>query len=79
MVSTGAGSHSNRTIGVTVIGGMFVGTLAILFTVPVFFILTEWLQEKIRPVMVEEADQQFLKEREHSLKAKKEAEAEHED
>ena len=36
MVSTGAGSHSNRTIGVTVIGGMFVGTLAILFTVPVW-------------------------------------------
>ena len=75
MVSTGAGSHSNRTIGVTVIGGMFIGTLAILFTVPVFFIITEWLQEKIRPVMVEEADQQFLKERERSRKAKEEAES----
>ncbi len=78
MVSTGAGSHSNRTIGVTVIGGMFIGTLAIIFTVPVFFIITEWLQEKIRPVMAEEADQQFLKELELTRKAKEEAEKNHE-
>ena len=52
---------------------MTVGTLAILFTVPLFFIIFEYLQERIRPVMVEEADQQFLKERERSLKEKEKA------
>lgn len=71
--ATGAGANSNRTIGISVIGGMIVGTIAILFTVPVFFIFFEWLQEKIRPVMTEEADQQFLKERERSLRQKEDA------
>ena len=71
--ATGAGANGNRTIGIGVIGGMTVGTLAILFTVPLFFIIFEYLQEKIRPVMVEEADQQFLKERERSLRDKEEA------
>lgn len=71
--ATGAGANGNRTIGIGVIGGMTVGTLAILFTVPLFFIIFEYLQERIRPVMVEEADQQFLKERERSLREKEEA------
>ena len=62
--ATGAGANGNRTIGIGVIGGMTVGTLAILFTVPLFFIIFEYLQERIRPVMHEEADQQFLKENE---------------
>ena len=68
--ATGAGANGNRTIGIGVIGGMTVGTLAILFTVPLFFIIFEFLQEKIRPVMHEEADQQFLKERERSQNEK---------
>ena len=71
--ATGAGANGNRTIGLGVIGGMSVGTLAILFTVPLFFIIFEFLQEKIRPVMQEEADQQFLKERERSQREKQEA------
>ena len=71
LLSTGAGANGNRTIGVGVVGGMIVGTLAILFTVPVFFIFFEYLQEKIRPAMKEEADQQFLKEREKSMAEKK--------
>jgi multidrug efflux pump subunit AcrB len=70
--ATGAGANGNRTIGIGVIGGMTVGTLAILFTVPLFFIIFEYLQEKIRPVMVEEADQQFLKERERSQRERQE-------
>ena len=70
LFSTGAGANGNRTIGVGVVGGMIVGTIAILFTVPVFFIFFEYLQEKIRPAMKVEADQQFLKEKEHSAKEK---------
>ena len=70
LMATGAGANGNRTIGVGVVGGMIVGTFAILFTVPVFFIFFEYLQEKIRPAMKEEADQQFLKERERSMAEK---------
>ncbi len=70
LMATGAGANGNRTIRVGVVGGMIVGTLAILFTVPVFFIFFEFLQEKIRPAMKEEADQQFLKEKERSLREK---------
>ena len=74
VLSTGAGANGNRTIGLGVIGGMTVGTIAILITVPLFFIIFEWLQERIRPVMHEEADQQFLKERERTQKEKEERE-----
>ena len=72
--ATGAGANGNRTIGIGVIGGMTVGTLAILFTVPLFFIIFEYMQERIRPVMKEEADQQFLKERERSQREKQQVE-----
>ena len=44
VLSTGAGANGNRTIGLGVIGGMTVGTIAILITVPLFFIIYEWLQ-----------------------------------
>ena len=73
LFATGAGANGNRTIGVGVVGGMIVGTLAILFTVPVFFIFFEYIQEKIRPAMKEEADQQFIMERERSQREKAEA------
>ena len=72
LFSTGAGANGNRTIGVGVVGGMIVGTFAILFTVPVFFIFFEWLQEKVRPAMKEEMDQQFMKELERSQREKAE-------
>ena len=72
--ATGAGANGNRTIGAGVVGGMIVGTFAILFTVPVFFIFFEWLQEKIRPAMKVEADQQFLMEKERTEHEKAERE-----
>lgn len=70
--ATGAGANGNRTIGIGVIGGMVVGTIAILFTVPLFFVIFEYLQEKIRPAMKVEADQQFLQEQERSRRQKEE-------
>lgn len=72
VIMTGAGANGNRTIGIAVIGGMFVGTLAILLTVPVFFIFFEWIQEKIRPAMIEEPDAQILMERERISKEREE-------
>ena len=73
MFATGAGANSNRTIGLGVIGGMTVGTIAILFTVPLFFIIFEYLQERIRPVEFKEVDDQFLKEKEEYARLKEKA------
>ena len=55
MVSTGVGANGNRTLGSGAVGGMLVGTLALLFIVPVLFVAFQWLQEKIRPVQFERA------------------------
>ena len=76
LFASGAGANGNRTIGVGVVGGMIVGTLAILFTVPVFFIFFEWMQEKIRPAMKVEADKQFLQEQARSHQERSEAQNE---
>ena len=43
-----------------------IWTLALLFVVPVFYIIFEFLQEKIRKPMEEEADVQVLLEKEKS-------------
>lgn len=59
MFATGAGANGNSSLGTTVVGGMLVGTIALLFVVPVFFIVFEHLQEKIRKPKHEEADMQF--------------------
>ncbi|WP_313082673.1 efflux RND transporter permease subunit, partial [Atlantibacter sp.] len=39
VLSTGAGASSRQEIGITVIGGMFSGTLLTLLFVPLFFIV----------------------------------------
>ena len=66
MAYSGAGANGNSSLGTGVVGGMVVGTLALLFVVPVFYIIFEFLQEKIRPPMEEEADVQVLLEKEKS-------------
>lgn len=54
LVASGVGANGNNTLGAGVIGGMFLGTLGILFMVPSLFILFEWLQEKISPAKFKE-------------------------
>ena len=66
MFSSGAGANGNSSLGTGVVGGMAVGTVALLFVVPVFYIIFEYLQEKIRKPMEEEADVQVLLEKEKS-------------
>ena len=66
MFSSGAGANGNSSLGTGVVGGMAVGTLALLFVVPVFYIIFEYLQEKIRKPMEEEADVQVMLEQERS-------------
>ena len=49
VVATCVGANGNRSLGTGVVGGMFIGTLALLFIVPVLFISFQWLKERLRP------------------------------
>ena len=48
--SHGVGANGNSTLGSGVVGGMIVGTLALLFLVPTLFIVFQTLQEKVKPL-----------------------------
>ncbi len=50
MVASGVGAVGNRTIGSGTVGGMLVGTLALLFIVPALFVIFQTLQEKFSPI-----------------------------
>ena len=50
MFSSGAGAKGDLSIGSGVLGGMVVGTIALLFFVPVLFCLFERWDEKIRKI-----------------------------
>ena len=50
MMSSGVGANGKRSLGTGVVGGMTIGTLALLFIVPTLFIAFQWLQERLRPV-----------------------------
>lgn len=60
MFSTGAGANGNGSLATGVVGGISVGTLALLFVVPVFFIFFEYLQEKLRKPKHDDEDFQVL-------------------
>ena len=47
--ASGAGAEGNMSLGLCVIGGMTVGTLSLLFFVPLFFIFFKNLEEKYKP------------------------------
>lgn len=47
--ASGAGANGNISLSVGVIGGMLIGTLALLFVIPVFFIAFQTLQERVMP------------------------------
>ena len=67
MFSTGAGANGNSSLGTGVVGGMLIGTIALLFVVPVFFIVFEYLQEKLRGPMHKDPDPQIIYEKEQTL------------
>ena len=45
--STGVGANGNRSLGVGTIGGMLIGTIALLFIVPALFIIFREIEEKV--------------------------------
>ena len=74
MVASGIGANGNRSLGTGAVGGMVIGTLALLFIVPSLFIAFQWLQERIRPIQTEPThDWQIEEEIAVSDREKKEA------
>jgi hydrophobe/amphiphile efflux-1 (HAE1) family protein len=48
VIAGGAGANGNRALALGVIGGMSIGTIALLFVVPAFFIVFQTLHEKFQ-------------------------------
>jgi len=46
-LATGVGANGNRSLGVGTIGGMLIGTLALLFIVPSLFIVFQTVEERV--------------------------------
>ncbi len=53
VIEGGAGANGNRALALGVIGGMTVGTIALLFVVPAFFIVFQNLHERFQGKEVE--------------------------
>lgn len=49
MFANGVGANGSRSLAAGAVGGMLVGTLALLFLVPALFIVFQYLQERIIP------------------------------
>ena len=47
-LATGVGANGNRSLGVGVIGGMLIGTVALLFIVPTLFVIFQSIEEKFK-------------------------------
>lgn len=52
MFATGVGANGNISIGVGTVGGMLVGTVALLFIVPVLFVIFQYIEERVMPKRV---------------------------
>ncbi|MBQ6378399.1 MAG: efflux RND transporter permease subunit [Prevotella sp.] len=48
-LATGVGANGNRSLGVGAIGGMLIGTIALLFIVPVLFTIFQSIEERVMP------------------------------
>ena len=46
-LATGVGANGNHSLGVGTIGGMVVGTIALIFIVPVLFVIFRTIEERI--------------------------------
>jgi HAE1 family hydrophobic/amphiphilic exporter-1 len=49
MFSSGVGANGNISIGVGTVGGMLIGTLALIVVVPALFIVFQHIEEKVMP------------------------------
>ncbi|WP_294744359.1 efflux RND transporter permease subunit [uncultured Prevotella sp.] len=49
-LATGVGANGNHSLGVGTIGGMVIGTIALLFIVPVLFVVFQTIEEKVKQI-----------------------------
>ena len=47
-LATGIGANGNRSLGVGTIGGMLIGTIALLFIVPMLFVVFQTIEERFK-------------------------------
>ena len=47
-LATGVGANGNHSLGVGTIGGMVIGTIALLFIVPVLFVIFQTIEERMK-------------------------------
>lgn len=47
MFASGVGANGNVSLGVGAVGGMLIGTVALLFVTPTFFITFQWIEERV--------------------------------
>jgi HAE1 family hydrophobic/amphiphilic exporter-1 len=48
-LATGVGANGNHSLGVGTIGGMVIGTIALIFIVPVLFVIFQTIEERFKP------------------------------
>lgn len=49
MFASGVGANGNISIGVGTVGGMLIGTIALLFVVPSLFVIFQYIEERVMP------------------------------
>jgi len=47
MFASGVGANGNRSLGVGTVGGLLIGTVALLFVTPAFFIVFQYIEERV--------------------------------
>lgn len=56
MFAMGVGANGNRSLGAAAVGGMLIGVFCQIFVVPSLFVIFEYLQEKVKPMVWEDID-----------------------
>ena len=60
MFATGVGANGSRSLASGAVGGMLLGTLALLFIVPALFVVFQWIQEYFFPVQQSRKDADWM-------------------
>ena len=47
VVASGVGANGYRSLGVGVVGGLIIGSIALLFITPTFFVIFQYIEEKV--------------------------------
>ena len=68
MFASGVGRNGNQTLGAAAVGGMLIGTLCQVFVVPALFAFFQYLQERVKPLVLRMRQRDVIKELEQFSK-----------